>query len=170
MYWTKPRAEPPGGTFRCEILHGFTLATEAELETAVREVSDEFLGASYNLLTKNCNHFTAHLCKKLTGTASPGWLNRAAAIGVAFPCIVPREWIEPPDYAAADGELLDEDEDDSDSNETSGMLGTSRPQLLTQELEEGWHTDEEHRPATRGKGKMRDAAGRRLPASEVATR
>lgn len=76
------------------------------------------MGTSYNLLTKNCNHFTSYLCQKLTGRPAPSWLNRAASIGVALPCVVPREWIAPPDHDTADGELLDEDFED----ERSSML------------------------------------------------
>jgi hypothetical protein len=86
------------------------------------QASEEFQGTSYNLLTKNCNHFTSYLCEKLTGRSAPGWINRAASIGVALPCVVPREWIAPPDYDTADGELLDEDFDES-----SSMLRHERP-------------------------------------------
>lgn len=106
VYWTKPRTEPPGGTFRCEILQGFTLATTAEIDAIIRSASEEFHGPSYNLLTKNCNHFTAFLCRKLTGRPGPAWLNRAASIGLALPCVVPREWVDPPEFESADGELL----------------------------------------------------------------
>ncbi|KAF2735224.1 DUF862-domain-containing protein, partial [Polyplosphaeria fusca] len=112
VYWTKPGQEPPGGTFKQEILHGFSFRPEAELKAIIHEASDMFLGTSYNLLTKNCNHFTSYLCEKLTGRPAPSWLNRAASIGVALPCVVPREWIAPPDHDTADGELLDEDFDD----------------------------------------------------------
>jgi deubiquitinase DESI2 len=38
VYWTKPRTEPPGGTFRCEILHGFTYASDEEIEEIIRDV------------------------------------------------------------------------------------------------------------------------------------
>lgn len=38
VYWTKPKTEPPGGTFRSEILHGFTYASNEEIEDIVREV------------------------------------------------------------------------------------------------------------------------------------
>jgi hypothetical protein len=106
VYWTRPRTEPPGGTFRCEILHGFSLATPQEIETILRECSQEFLGTGYHLLTRNCNHFTSALCRRLTGNAGPGWLNRAASIGVALPCVVPRQWLSPPDSETMDGELL----------------------------------------------------------------
>jgi hypothetical protein len=39
VYWTKPKTEPPGGVWRCEILHGFTYATTEEIEDIVREVN-----------------------------------------------------------------------------------------------------------------------------------
>ncbi len=172
VYWTKPKTEPPGGTFRCEILHGFTLASQEEIDATLRHASDEFLGTSYNLLTRNCNHFTSYLCQKLTGSPSPGWLNRAASIGVALPCVVPREWIEPPEYDTADGELLDEDEQHTD--EHSRMLGQSRPHFLSDgaasdEATE-WDSEEERRRGGSGKGKqvVRDSAGRQLPAAERA--
>jgi len=160
--------EPPGGTFKTEILQGFTLASQIEIDAIIREASEEFLGTSYNLLTKNCNHFTSYLCQKLTGRPGPGWLNRAASIGVALPCVVPRDWIEAPDFETADGELLDE-EDHADEN--SRMLRTSDEQPRLIGLSD---SEEENRSSSSGKGKgkgkapARDAAGRTLPASERA--
>lgn len=130
MYWTKPRYEPPGGTFRVDILQGFTFHTEREINDIIREVSNEFLGPSYNLLTHNCNHFTSVLCEKLTSKPAPAWLNRAASIGLALPCVVPREWISPPDHDTADGELLEEDEDE---DENAGMLESDRRRMREEE-------------------------------------
>lgn len=170
VYWTKPKLEPPGGTFRCELLHGFALATQEEIDAALRSASEEFLGTSYNLLTKNCNHFTSYLCQKLTGNPGPGWLNRAASIGVALPCIVPREWIEPPDYETADGELLDDEDDAAD--ESSRMLSQSKSHLLPGARKDGgeWDSEEERRKGGSGKGKrvLRDTSGRNIPAAERA--
>ena len=169
VYWTKPKTEPPGGTFKCEILHGFTLASEEEIDTALREASDEFLGTTYNLLTRNCNHFTSHICQKLTGTPAPGWLNRAASIGVALPCMVPKDWVEPPEYETADGELLDED--GSDANENSRMLSDSPPRFFGEDPHSGdseWASDEEEPPSHGGKRAAHDSAGRNLPVSEQA--
>ncbi|KAF2657573.1 DUF862-domain-containing protein [Lophiostoma macrostomum CBS 122681] len=136
VYWTNPGQEPPGGTFRQTILHGFSFRSKKELKTIIDEASQEFQGTSYNLLTKNCNHFTSHLCERLTGRPAPSWLNRAASIGVALPCVVPREWIAPPDYDTADGELLDEDFED----ERSAMLrGDQRRRRRSSEDEvESW--------------------------------
>jgi hypothetical protein len=165
VYWTKPKTDPPGGTFRCEILHGFTLANEDEIEATLRIASDEYSGTSYNILTRNCNHFTSYLCQRLTGSPAPGWLNRAASIGVAFPCVVPRDWIEPPEYDTADGELLDDDEH---TNEQSYMLGSSRSNLLGEwHADEGsWQTEERRNETNENSRAYRDTDGRRLPASE----
>lgn len=186
VYWTKPRTEPPGGTFRCEILQGFTIAAPAEIDAIVRDASDEFPGTAYNLLTKNCNHFTSYLCQRLTGRPGPGWLNRAASIGVALPCVVPRDWIEAPDFETADGELLDgegEEEDDDHHHhggERSRMLRSSdeQPRLVGPAgsrrgaADAEWDSEEERRRGGSGKGKgkapVRDAAGRALPPAERA--
>ena len=127
VYWTKPHFEPPGATWRCDILQGFTFRTESDIDAIVKEVSDQFLGTNYNLLTNNCNHFTSVLCEKLTGRPAPAWLNRAASIGLALPCVVPKEWIAPPECDTAEGELLDEDDGDEDeSDEGAAMLGRER--------------------------------------------
>lgn len=188
VYWTRPRAEPPGGTFRCEILHGFTVAPPDEIDAIIREASDEFPGTAYNLLTKNCNHFTSYLCRRLTGRPGPAWLNRAASIGVALPCVVPRDWIEAPDFETAEGELLDDDDDDEEAvggraaDERARMLRSSsaaaeeRPPRLVgrarPEVEPEWDSEEERRRGGSGKGKgkapVRDAAGRALPPAERA--
>ncbi|TVY89527.1 DeSI-like protein [Lachnellula willkommii] len=178
VYWTKPKSEPPGGTFKCEILHGFTVAPQDEIDAIVKEASDAFQGTSYNLLTRNCNHFTAYLCEKLTGRPGPSWLNRAASIGVALPCVVPREWIAPPDFDTADGELLDDDEH-NDSHEGSRMLGstdTSHQRWSvdngSRSFDEEWDSEQERlrSAGAKGKGKApaRDTSGRIVPPSERA--
>lgn len=164
--------EPPGGTFRCELLQGFTFRPEHEIENVIKEVSQEFQGTSYNLLSNNCNHFTSHLCEKLTGKAAPAWLNRAATIGVALPCVVPREWIAPPDHDTADGELLEEDDED----ERTSMLrqqyhrGSSFTGSTKGSEDEGWDSDRDRRRGGSGKGKsvVRDTDDRTIPASERA--
>ncbi|PHH68983.1 hypothetical protein CDD82_151 [Ophiocordyceps australis] len=185
VYWTKPKEEPPGGTFRCEILHGFSLASQQDIDDIVHSVSREFLGTSYNLLTKNCNHFTSYLCHRLTGTPGPSWLNRAASIGVALPCIVPDEWLEPPDYDTAEGALLGRgphDAGDSNTDEQHHVLtqrhsrppspSPSRSHLLADGTASQGNSDDEqqtHQASTRGR-QVRDSAGRRLPAAERAPR
>jgi hypothetical protein len=178
VYWTKPKSEPPGGTFRCEILQGFTLSSQAEIDAIVKEASEVFQGTAYNILSKNCNHFTSYLCEKLTGRPGPGWLNRAASIGIALPCVVPKEWIAPPDYDTADGELLEDEDDIHDSHERSRMLRRESQERHsyhdnerdTRRDEEEWDSEEERRHGGSGKGKapLRDTSGRIVPAAERA--
>lgn len=57
---------------------------------------------------------------QLTGKNAPSWLNRAATIGVALPCIVPRELLAPPDVETANGELVEDE--DSEGDENTAML------------------------------------------------
>ena len=177
VYWTAPRQVPPGGTFKCEILHGFTVRPQSEVDTIIKEASEAFQGTAYNLLSKNCNHFTQYLCEKLTGRTGPGWLNRAASIGVALPCVVPKEWIAPPDFETAEGELFDEDELTSD--ERSRMLNQngrrhsvddSRSDLASLPEGESWEIETERRPTgnAKGKGPVRDTSGRVVPPADIA--
>lgn len=172
VYWTKPKSEPPGGTFRCEILHGFTLAPQNEIDAIIKEASEAFQGTAYNLLNRNCNHFTSYLCEKLTGRPGPPWLNRAASIGVALPCVVPKEWIAPPEYDTADGELLDDEHDDS--HERSRMLRRESHERHSfhdsERDDDAWDSETERRRGGSGKGKapIRDTSGRVVPPAERA--
>ena len=175
VYYTPPKTVPPGGTFKCEILHGFTMRPANEIEAIIKEASDAFQGTSYNLLSKNCNHFTAYLCEKLTGRPGPNWLNRAASIGVALPCVVPKEWIAPPDFETAEGELVDDNDDDShEGSRMLGNVGTSQRRSMDDcrdmDHELDWDSEEERRQGGSGKGKapVRDTSGRVVPPAERA--
>lgn len=174
VYWTKPHVEPPGGTFRCELLQGFTFRPDHEIESVIKEVSQEFPGPSYNLLSNNCNHFTSHLCEKLTSRPAPAWLNRAASIGVALPCVVPREWIAPPDHDTADGDLLEEDDDDERTSMLRREYHRNRSHSfhgsIAESDDEGWDCEMDRGKGGNGKGKdvVRDTDGRGIPASERA--
>ncbi|KAI7897187.1 PPPDE putative peptidase domain-containing protein [Mucor mucedo] len=76
---------------------GYTELTQKQVDKVLQDISKEYVGTSYNLLTRNCNHFSEELCKSLTGKTAPGWVNRAAKLGTMFPCVIPTEWVEPPD-------------------------------------------------------------------------
>lgn len=167
VYWTRPGQEPPGGSFRCELLQGFTFRSDLEIESVIKEVAQKFQGTSYNLLSCNCNHFTSYLCEQLTGKAPPSWLNRAASIGVAFPCVVPRDWISPPDHDTADGELLEEDDDD----ERSSMLRYEARTFHVNFMDSGADVRSSDRDRRRGlneSSSIKDNDDRKLPASERA--
>lgn len=154
--------------------------SQSDIDLIVAEAAEEFQGTAYNLLSRNCNHFTNHLCEKLTGKAAPGWLNRAANIGVALPCIVPSDWVTPPDHETADGELMAEENSDDESTESSRMLRAqqgrhsyeesfsresgrrvSPRETLTAEIENGQNGSKMGKSGT-------DTSGRRLPLAERA--
>ncbi|MCJ1461677.1 hypothetical protein MMC07_000274 [Pseudocyphellaria aurata] len=172
VYWTRPGQEPPGGTFRCELLQGFTFRPDHEIESIIKTVSQNFQGTSYNLLHCNCNHFTSYLCEQLVHRGPPAWLNRAATIGVALPCVVPREWISPPDHDTAVGELLEEDEEDERTSMLRHQQTRTRAfhsSFMAQE-DDSWSSDGDRRRGGNRKGKssLRDNEDRMLPASERA--
>ncbi|KAK5738657.1 hypothetical protein LTR17_005789 [Elasticomyces elasticus] len=130
VYYTPPLQTPPGGTFRTSILIAHTTLTPPQIDSAIREISNQFLGTSYNLLTNNCNHFSSALLHRLTGKSAPRWLNRAAGVGLAVPCMVPKEWVGPPPapglQQTAEGELLSPDPGEDDEDEEAAMLDFDR--------------------------------------------
>ncbi|KAH9825080.1 hypothetical protein DFH28DRAFT_878776 [Melampsora americana] len=115
---TKPAVYPPIGQESLEMVHNNSQEGNSCASSMVSDVSDappsrtqletfehvltqldespDWRGTSYDLLRRNCNTFSDELCMLLTGRRTPGWINRAAAVGTALPCLVPEEWIEPP--------------------------------------------------------------------------
>ncbi|CAG8520637.1 22125_t:CDS:2 [Cetraspora pellucida] len=68
------------------VLMGHTSLSREEVKNVIDGLSKEWSGNSYNLLTRNCNHFTSELCNILVGKPAPNWINRAAKLGTLFPC------------------------------------------------------------------------------------
>lgn len=110
---------------------------------------------------------------------------------MALPCVVPKEWIAPPDAETADGELMEES-DDEDDDERAAILRTKqrrssseREQAVAAGEQERW-SEEMHRigvssgsrdgsldqaqplPPQNKLTKPRDTSGRPLPISERA--
>ncbi|KAK9388792.1 PPPDE putative peptidase domain-containing protein [Lipomyces mesembrius] len=97
VYYSKSKTPLPGGIIcKTSILHGYTSYSQAEVHAIISDLSSEYMGTSYNLLYKNCNHFTNSLLVRLTDRPAPAWLNRATYIGSALPCIIPQTYIKPP--------------------------------------------------------------------------
>ncbi|KAF4557004.1 DeSI-like protein [Elsinoe fawcettii] len=96
VYTTPVLSPPPGARHRTTLHLGLSRLQPWELTAAIEEACALFKGTEYNLLTRNCNHFTDHLARRLCGKGLPGWCNRAAAVGVALPCLVPADWVVPP--------------------------------------------------------------------------
>ncbi|KAI9314391.1 PPPDE putative peptidase domain-containing protein [Dichotomocladium elegans] len=112
VFAVEPKIGPPGVLFKQSVVIGYTELPERSIQEILHDISREFGGTSYNLLTRNCNHFSEELCRRLTGKPIPGWINRAAKLGAMFPCVIPGEWIEPPEYES-DGKYAGEDADKS---------------------------------------------------------
>lgn len=72
----------PGGeaTFKESVLMG-SIRSMSELNAAIAELRIQFETGSYNLVSRNCNHFADALCKKLFNKSIPSWINRAARLG-----------------------------------------------------------------------------------------
>lgn len=137
----------------------------------------------------NCNHFTSYLCHRLTSQPAPRWLNRAATIGLVMPCMVPREWITPPEGDNEDGELVNNEASEGDEEDTAMLVHGSRTvkssknakgdtdefddsSASTRASEEtglGSYGDQRSlQEATRRSSKSRDASGWPIPKSERA--
>lgn len=71
----------PGFTFRKSILIGRTDMGQKEVRGFMERLAEEYSGNSYNLITKNCNHFCNDACLKLIGKPIPSWVNRLARLG-----------------------------------------------------------------------------------------
>ncbi|WOL06432.1 deSI-like protein [Canna indica] len=79
----------PGFAFRKSILIGRTDLGPREVRALMEEMAAEYTGITYNLITKNCNHFCNEACHRLTGKAIPRWVNRLAKIGFLCNCVLP---------------------------------------------------------------------------------
>ncbi|XP_071689486.1 deSI-like protein At4g17486 [Rutidosis leptorrhynchoides] len=81
--------ECEGFTFRKQIMIGWTRMNLREVRMFMKELAENYKGTSYNLITKNCNHFCNDACLRLTGNPIPSWINRLARIGLLCNCIIP---------------------------------------------------------------------------------
>jgi deubiquitinase DESI2 len=168
IFWTRPRVEPPGGTFRCSILQGITFLSPTQIEEVLQEASTKFLGSQYNLLDNNCNHFTDHMCQALTHKGAPAWINRASKMGKVLPCLVPRDWLQPTDADSAGewGSAYEDEDAVEGSNRLQNITGEPhRPYRDEIDGEEDEGEEAEPRTPT---SKARDSEGRGLPRSEQA--
>ncbi|KAK9109966.1 hypothetical protein Sjap_018026 [Stephania japonica] len=67
-------------TFRKSILIGRTDLGPHEVHKFMEELSKSYTRTSYNLITKNCNHFCNDVSLRLTGKRIPRYINRLAKI------------------------------------------------------------------------------------------
>lgn len=70
-------------TYRESIVLGQTNCSIFKVNQILRELSREWPGHAYDLLSKNCNHFCDEFCELLGVPKLPGWVNRFANAGDA---------------------------------------------------------------------------------------
>ena len=59
-----------------------------------KELQSEFGPHRYNILTKNCNHFSNSLVLSLLKKSIPSYVNRLAYIGGCVSCFIPSKMLE----------------------------------------------------------------------------
>ncbi|KAF3780022.1 DeSI-like protein [Nymphaea thermarum] len=76
-----PPCRNPMYTYRESIVLGETNLSISEVKRTLKELSQEWPGYSYDLLSRNCNHFCDQFCEKLGVPKLPAWVNRFANAG-----------------------------------------------------------------------------------------
>ncbi|KAJ4811656.1 PPPDE putative thiol peptidase family protein [Rhynchospora pubera] len=79
----------PGFHFRLSVRIGSTTLPRSDFQNFIQELASKYHGNSYNLISKNCNHFTEEVAEYLTGKPIPAWVNRLARLGSLFHCLLP---------------------------------------------------------------------------------
>jgi len=77
-----PRTATPN--MRTTVLLGTCAVTPELLDQCLKEMQREWTAMSYDLLTRNCNHFSEAFARRLGFTNFPGWVNRAAKMSSAL--------------------------------------------------------------------------------------
>lgn len=72
----------PGFTFRKSILIARSDLGPKEVRALMEKLAEEYPGNSYNLISRNCNHFCNDVCLRLAGKQIPSWVNRLARLGM----------------------------------------------------------------------------------------
>lgn len=88
VFEVEPRS-CPGFIYRSSILLGRINMPPSEFRTFIECTASEYHGDTYNLISKNCNHFTDDIAWRLTGKHIPGWVNRLARLGALCGCLLP---------------------------------------------------------------------------------
>lgn len=105
---------------------GTTLLTRTQIQTLIAKMGSEYPNNTYNLIARNCNHFSDDLCKRISKGKNgiPSWVNRSASMANAFfgaggmpgqPASAPAPVVPPPEpsvftkpgYSLSSGTIVD---------------------------------------------------------------
>jgi deubiquitinase DESI2 len=87
--FTHSPKEAGGAVFRESVVIGEYSGSNAEIEDIISTLRPAFKGDSYNVLSRNCNHFADEFLNRVVGTGLPPHINRLAEIGSYFSCLIP---------------------------------------------------------------------------------
>ncbi len=74
--------------FKERVLVGHTTYTQPQVRALFTELKPDYLGPSYNVLDRNCNHFTQRFLRLLTQKDLPDYVNRVMNIAAKVrPCL-----------------------------------------------------------------------------------
>eukprot|EP00746_Dinoflagellata_sp_MGD_P008899 gnl/MRDRNA2_/MRDRNA2_117873_c0_seq1.p1 gnl/MRDRNA2_/MRDRNA2_117873_c0~~gnl/MRDRNA2_/MRDRNA2_117873_c0_seq1.p1 ORF type:complete len:328 (-),score=75.36 gnl/MRDRNA2_/MRDRNA2_117873_c0_seq1:124-1107(-) len=78
----RPRVPPPGGSwvFYQSVDIGPMQKSKDEVQRILSEIRQDFSAGSYNLVSRNCNHFSEAFCQRLCSQGIPSWVNATAGI------------------------------------------------------------------------------------------
>uniref|UniRef100_A0ACD5ZN39 Uncharacterized protein n=1 Tax=Avena sativa TaxID=4498 RepID=A0ACD5ZN39_AVESA len=130
----------PGFIFRRSVCVGTTDMSRSEVRAFLEDLAEDYHGDTYHLIVNNCNHFTADVCKRLTGKPTPGWVNRLAKFGSVCNCVLPENIkVSAVRDETADLEFSDDDGlesnasivDDSDLDDLDHLLTTPNSDIVS---------------------------------------
>jgi len=76
----KPRRNPCH-RFRESLHMGQTTLSDEQVRDLLKQLHGEWLGADYDLLSRNCCHFSSTFCSRLGVGSAPDWLTNLAGAG-----------------------------------------------------------------------------------------
>jgi len=145
VYLQQPRNNPLNEwVFKEQVLIGYTTKSKREVKQIIEQLKTEFLGKDYHVINQNCNHFADTLCRTLSSTGIPNWINRVARLGSTAQWIFGEEFLI--DSAHTIGRKLGtanqmqeepqhEEEKGEESIDLVGYICTERVRCLNQSID-----------------------------------
>lgn len=84
--------EANGAIFRESIELGLFDGGSRDVDYIISHLRGDFGGDTYNIISKNCNHFSNSFSLALLNKPIPSYVNRVASIGKMCSCLLPKEF------------------------------------------------------------------------------
>mmetsp|Transcript_13495 Transcript_13495/g.22163 ORF Transcript_13495/g.22163 Transcript_13495/m.22163 type:complete len:214 (-) Transcript_13495:103-744(-) len=89
VFFHDPKDVPGEATFRESVELGTYTGTSMALDKILDTLKPQFSEDSYNLVSKNCNHFSDAFVFAMLNVRIPGYVNRLANLGNMVSCLFP---------------------------------------------------------------------------------